>query len=112
MAHISKKQRVALREIDKLSEERKKNQILGYGSILVMAVIIFAYNMLAYTYGIIDAGNAVLRAMLYITAMVFAGVSGINLMKASQRKNKIDGFRQSTGISRETIEAWKRGEIQ
>ncbi len=112
MASISKKQRSALREIDKLSEERKRNNIFGYGSIAVMALLIVVYNYLTFNLGIIDANNSVLRAMLYITAMVFAGVSGINLMKASHKKNKIDGYRQSTGISRETLEAWRKGELQ
>jgi len=109
---ISKKQRSTLKEIDKLSSERKRNQIWGFGAIGVMVVLIFAYNTLVYQMGVIDEGNVVIRAMLYITAMVAAGVSGINLMKASQKQRKIDGFRQAVGISKETLDAWKRGDIE
>lgn len=110
MAKLSKKQRVALREIDNLSKERKRNQIIGFAAIGVMAVLIFVYNTLVYQMGIIDEGNVVVRAMLYITAMVAAGVSGINLMNASKRNRKIDAYRQSNGISKDTLDAWKRGD--
>ena len=112
LMRISKKQRSTLKEIDKLSSERKRNQIWGFGAIGVMVVLIFAYNTLVYQMGVIDEGNVVIRAMLYITAMVAAGVSGINLMKASQKQRKIDGFRQAVGISKETLDAWKRGDIE
>ena len=112
MAKLTKKQRSAVREIDKLSEERKRDQLFGYGSIALMAIVIIAYNALTYSMGIIDPNNSVLRAMLYITAMVLAGVSGIKLMQSSRKKNKIDGYRQSTGISRETLDAWKKGELE
>lgn len=112
MAKISKKQRAALREIDKLSKEYKRDQIIGIGSIAVMAVFIVVYNALTYQLGILDEGNVVVRAMLYVTAMVLAGISGIKLMHASRKKSKIDGYRQSTGISRETLEAWNKGEIE
>ena len=112
MVKISKKQRVTLKEIDKLESDRKRDQILGIASIALMAIIIFAYNTLTYQMGIVDEGNVFLRGMMYLTAMVIAGFSGIKLMRASQKKRKIDGFRQSVGISRETLEAWKRGDIE
>ena len=112
MAKISKKQRVALKEIDKLTKERKNDQIWAAASIAVMAVFIVVYNALVYQMGVLDEGNVVVRALLYILAMVAAGVSGIKLMNASKKKRKIDGFRQSTGISRETLEAWRKGEIE
>ena len=112
MAKISKKQRSALREIDKLSKERRNDQIWGAGAIVVMAVLIAGYNALVYQFGIVDEGNAPLRAMLYISAMVAAGVSGVKLMNASKKQRTIDGYRQSTGISRDTLDAWRRGEIE
>ena len=112
MMKISKKQRSTLKEIDKLSSERKRHQIWGFGAIIVMVLIIALYNLLVYQLGVLDEGNVVVRAMLYLTAMVAAGVSGVNLMKASQKQRKIDGFRQAVGISRETLEAWKRGDIE
>ncbi len=112
MIKVSKKQRVALREIDELSKERRRNQILGWASIGVMVVLIMGYNTLTYQMGVISESNTIIRAMMYITAMVIAGFSGIMLMKASQKRRKIDGFRQSAGISRETLEAWKKGEIE
>lgn len=102
---------MALREIDKLASERKRDRILGIASIVLMAILIFGYNTLTYELGIIDEGNAILRAMLYITAMVIAGFSGIKLMKASRKTRKIDGYRQSVGISRETLDAWNKGEL-
>jgi hypothetical protein len=111
MAKLSKKQHVALREIDKMSAERKRDRILGIASIFVMVALIVGYNTLTYNMGVISESNVVLRAMLYISAMVIAGFSGIKLMKASQKTRKIDGYRQSVGISRETLEAWKRGEF-
>ena len=58
----------------------------------------------------IDPNNVLLRGTMYVVAMVLAGVSGIFLMHASQKKNKIDGFRQQAGISREVLEAWQNGE--
>ena len=110
MNKISKKQRVALKEISKLSAERKRQLILGWAAIGLMVVIILAYNTLCYQMGVISEDNVVIRAMMYITAMVIAGFSGIMLMKASQKKRKIDGFRQSASISRDTLDAWNRGE--
>ena len=112
MASITKKQRVALREIDKLASERKRDRIMGVASILLMVVIIIVYNTLTYNLGVVDEGNTLMRAMLYITAMVIAGFSGIKLMHASRKTRKIDGYRQSVGISRETLEAWRNGEFQ
>ena len=109
---ISKKQRIALREIDTLSKERRKNQILGWASIGVMVLLIITYNTLTYHMGVLSESNTIVRAMMYISAMVIAGFSGIMLMKASQKKRKIDGFRQSAGISRETLDAWNKGEIE
>ena len=112
MAKISKKQRVALKEIDKLSKERRRDQILGFASIGLMVLLIAGYNLLTYQLGIISEENTLIRALLYIAAMVIAGFSGIKLMRASQKSRKIDGYRQSTGISRETLDAWKRGDIE
>ena len=112
MVKVSKKQRSTLKEIDKLASERKRNQLWGFGAIGVMVVLIAVYNLLVYQMGVLDEGNVVVRAMLYITAMVAAGVSGINLMKASQKQRKIDGFRQAVGISKDTLDAWKRGEVE
>jgi len=112
MAKISKKQRVSLKEIDKLTKERKNDQIWAAASVAVMAVFIAGYNMLVYQFGVLDEGNMVVRAMLYITAMVAAGLSGIKLMNASKKARKIDGYRQSAGISREMLEAWRKGEIE
>ena len=111
MAKISKKQRVTLREIDKLIAERKRDRILGIASIGLMVVLIVTYNTLTYNLGVVDESNAILRAMLYITAMIIAGYSGIKLMHASRKTRKIDGYRQSAGISRETLEAWQNGEF-
>ena len=110
MAKISKKQRVTLREIDKLASERKRDRILAFASIGLMVVLIVAYNTLTYHTGIISPDNVIMRGMLYISAMVIAGFCGIKLMKASQKTRKIDGYRQAVGISRETLEAWNRGE--
>ena len=112
MQKISKKQRMALREIDTLSKEKRRNQILGWASIGVMVILIVGYNTLTYNLGILSESNTIIRAMMYITAMVIAGFSGIMLMKASQKQRKIDGFRQSAGISRETLDAWRKGEIE
>ena len=107
---ISKKQRVALKEIDKITKERKRDQFIGIGAIAVMAVFVLLFNGLGYNMGLIDPDNVFLRGIMYVTAMVLAGVSGIFLMHASQKKSKIDGYRQQAGISRETLEAWRKGE--
>ncbi len=112
MQKISKKQRMALREIDTLSKEKRRNRILGWASIGVIVLLIVGYNTLTYNLGVLSESNTIVRAMMYITAMVIAGFSGIMLMKASQKQRKIDGFRQSAGISRETLDAWKKGEIE
>ena len=110
-AKLSKKQRMALKEIDNTTKGRKRDLILGFASIAVMAVLILGYNTLTYDLGIISMENTVIRGVLYGIAMVIAGFCGIMLMHASQKKNKIDGLRQQAGISRETLEAWKKGEF-
>ena len=46
MAKLSKKQRVALKEIDKLAAERKRDRIMAIASIVVMAILIVGYNTL------------------------------------------------------------------
>lgn len=111
MAKITKKQRSALKEIEKIKQERKRDWIFGLGSLGVMVVLIIAFNTLGYNLGVIDPNNPVIRAMMYITALVFAGYSGIKLMHASQKKRKIDGLRQQAAISYETMTAWEKGEI-
>lgn len=75
-----------------------------------MAIFVILFNGLGYNMGFIDPNNVFLRGTMYVVAMVLAGVSGIFLMHASQKKNKIDGFRQQAGISREVLEAWQNGE--
>ena len=112
MASISKKQRSVLRKIDELAAERKRNRLLALVSVLLMVLVIVSYNTLVYNLGIVDEGNLAIRGMMYVTAMVIAGYSGIKLMKASRKQQEIDGYRQAAGISRETLEAWKRGEIE
>ena len=112
MAKISKKQRVALKQIDELERKKRRDQILGIVSIGVAALVFFTYNLLTYQLGVIEETNTVIRAVVYIVAMVVAGYCGIMFMHASQKKSKIDGLRQSTGISRETLDAWKKGEIE
>ena len=107
---ISKKQRVALKEIDKITKERKRDLGIGIGAIALMAIFVILFNGLGYNMGFIDPNNVFLRGTMYVIAMVLAGVSGIFLMHASQQKNKIDGFRQQAGISREVLEAWQNGE--
>jgi len=111
-AKLSKKQRVALKQIDELSSKRKQQLILGFASIGVMVLVIVGYNTLTYQMGVIDEGNTIIRAAIYMTAMVIAGFCGIMLMRASRNKTKIDAMRQSVGISRETLDAWHRGEYE
>lgn len=112
MQKISKKQRIALKEIDKTAQSRKRDIILGVASIVVMAVLIVAYNELTYNLGIISMDDTFIRGALYAIAVVIAGFCGIMLMHASQKKAKIDGLRQQARIPRDTLEAWKRGEIE
>lgn len=113
MAHkLTKKQRSALRQIDQLAKERKRQQILGVGSIAVMAALIALYNLLTYQLGVIDEADTIIRGALYVAAMVIAGFCGIMLMRASRNQQKIDGYRQSNGISRDTLDAWRRGDIE
>lgn len=111
MAKISKKQRMSLRQIDILESKRTREMILGAASIVGMVVLIVLYNTLSYQMGIIDPNNQILRAILYTIAMVIAGFCGIMFMRASKKKREIDGLRQSVGISRETLDAWKRGDL-
>lgn len=109
---ISKKQRVALKQIDQLTSERKRQRILAIVSIALMVVLIASYNALTYQTGIIDPENVIIRGALYMSAMVIAGFSGIMFMRSSRNTRKIDGYRQSVGISRETLDAWNKGEIE
>ena len=68
-AKLSKKQRVALKQIDELSSKRKQQLILGFASIGVMVLVIVGYNTLTYQMGVIDEGNTIIRAAIYMTAM-------------------------------------------
>lgn len=111
MAKLSKKQRVSLKQIDELEAKRKREIVLGVISIGVMVVVIIGYNTLTYTLGILAETNTVVRAGIYTIAMVIAGFCGIMFMRASRNKQKIDGLRQSTGISKDILEAWRRGEF-
>ena len=112
MVKISKKQRVALKQIDEATKKSKRQMYLGIGSIALMAVLIFLYNLLTYHLGIISDDNVIIRGALYAIAVVIAGFCGIMLMKSGREKAKAEGYRQSVGISREVMEAWKRGEIE
>lgn len=111
MVKISKKQRVSLKQIDEVEKEQKRQTVWAIASVVVMVILILLYNHLTYTAGIIDPENTIIRGALYAIAVVIAGFCGIMLMKAGRNKAKADGYRQSAGISRETMEAWKRGEI-
>ena len=108
---ITKKQRVALRQIDEETKKSKRDTILAVASIALMAVLIFLYNILTYQMGVIPEDNTIIRGALYIIAVVIAGFCGIMLMRASRSRSKAEGYRQSVGISREIMEAWKKGEI-
>lgn len=112
MIKISKKQRAALREIDELMSARRREQIIALVAIVAIVPVIVGYNTVTYDMGLVSEGDSVIRSIMYIVAMVLAGVSGIMLMRASQKQRKIDGFRQQAGISRETLDAWKKGEIE
>lgn len=109
---ISKKQRVALKQIDEATKQSKRETILGVASIAVMALLIFLYNLLTYQLGIIDEDNTIIRGALYIVAVVVAGFCGIMLMRSGRNRAKAEGYRQSVGLSREVMEAWKKGEIE
>ena len=109
---ISKKQRAALKQIDEAMRQSRRETILAIVSIAVMVVLIVGYNTLTYNLGIIDEGNTIIRGALYAIAVVIAGFCGIMLMRAGRNKSKAEGFRQSVGISREIMEAWKKGEIE
>ena len=112
MVKISKKQRVALKQIDELSKESRRQYILAIGSVVLMVILILLYNYFTYTAGVIDLENVYIRGALYAIAVVIAGFCGIMLMKAGRNRAKAEGFRQSTGISRETLEAWKKGDVE
>ncbi len=109
---ISKKQRVALKQIDEATKQSKRETILGVVSIAVMALLIFLYNLLTYQLGIIDEDNTIIRGALYVVAVVIAAFCGIMLMRSGRNRAKAEGYRQSVGLSREVMEAWKKGEIE
>ncbi|MBQ9043113.1 MAG: hypothetical protein IJ111_09930 [Eggerthellaceae bacterium] len=109
---LSKKQRIALKQIDELSKERKRENILAIASIVLMVVLILLYNYGTYYSNWIDPDNTIIRGALYAIAVVIAGFCGIMFMRANQKKAKMDSFRQATGISREVLEAWNRGDIE
>ena len=109
---ISKKQRVALKQIDEEMKKSRRETILAIASIALMVVLIVLYNTLTYQMGVIDESNTIIRGALYAIAVVIAGFCGIMLMRANRSKSKAEGYRQSVGISREIMEAWKKGEIE
>ena len=108
---ISKKQRVALKQIDEETKKSKRDTILAVASIALMAVLILLYNVLTYPMGVIPEDNSIIRGALYVIAVVIAGFCGIMLMRANRSRAKAEGYRQSVGISREILDAWKKGEI-
>ena len=112
MARISKKKRSALRQIDEIESQRKKEIILGVVSIGVAAAVFFTYNLFTYNFGILSETEQIPRGIVYMVAMVIAGYCGIMFMRASRNKRKIEGIRQQVGLSRDILEAWKRGEFE
>lgn len=112
MIKITKKQRVALKQIDDLNKQSKRETILAIASIALMVVLIVLYNYLTYTAGIIDPDNTIIRGALYASAVVIAGFCGIMLMRSGRNKSKAEGYRQASRISNETMKAWKNGEIE
>ena len=58
---ISKKQRVALKEIDKITKERKRDLGIGIGAVALMAIFVILFNGLGYNMGFIDPNNVLLR---------------------------------------------------
>ena len=112
MVKISKKQRVALKQIDEETKKSKRETALAIASIALMVVLILLYNYFTYTAGVIDPENTVIRGALYAIAVVIAGFCGIMLMRSGRNKAKAEGYRQSNGISREILDAWKKGEIE
>ena len=108
---ISKKQRIALKQMDDLEKQRKRDIVLGVASIVVMIILIMTYNYLTYEAGIISMEDTVTRGILYAIAVVIAGFCGIQLMHASQKKAKIEGYRQANRISNETLAAWRKGDV-
>ena len=109
---ISKKQRVALKQIDEETKKSKRETILAIASVVLMVVLIVLYNTLTYEMGVIPEDNTIIRGGLYAIAVVIAGFCGILLMRAGRSRSKAEGYRQSVGISREMLEAWKRGDIE
>lgn len=112
MIKLSKKQRVALKQIDDLNKQSKRETILAIASIALMVVLIVLYNHFTYTVGFIDPDNTIIRGALYASAVVIAGFCGIMLMRSGRNRAKAEGFRQSTGISNDTLKAWQKGEIE
>lgn len=112
MIKLTKKQRVALKQIDELEKGRKRDYLLAIASIVVVVVLIVLYNQLTYVMGVIDMDNTIIRGALYAIAVVLAGFCGIMVMHGNQKRAKADGYRQSTGISRETLKAWQKGEVE
>lgn len=111
-AKLSKKQHVALRQIDELVPQRNRDIALGIASIVIMIGVISTYNFLTYSMGVVDEGNMVIRAIIYSIAMVVAGFCGIMFRNAYRKHTKMETLRQGANISRETLEAWKRGEYK
>lgn len=67
--------KAAQRQIAELEIKRRNGLLRGIGSILGFVLVASAYTVMAVNYPELE-GNMVIRAMVYITAMVLAGTSG------------------------------------
>lgn len=73
-------------QIAELEIKRRNGLLRGIGSIFAFVLVAAAYTWMAYNYPDLE-GNMVIRAMIYITAMVLAGTSGYGF-RAWYRRDK------------------------
>ena len=113
MARARKSKRTdTIAHIVTLMGRRRKHILLTIVPLGVFVVAIFIWQIMANTGMITDdsiLNNLVFRAVIYITAMVLAGVIGINAQKWARLSSEIEGNRQKYGITTEEIKDFEAG---
>ena len=111
MAKLSKRQRRAYEDILALQEERRKNIRRMIIAGIVIVVLVGGKAVLDW-FGLFPQASTYISMIIWAVAIVlaffFAGPASINLTKS---RHVLDEMFAKHGITKDSLEAYKRGEL-
>ena len=112
MAKLSKRQRRAYEDIIVLQEERRKNVMKMVIAGVIILVLVVGKGVLDW-FGLFPQASTYISmgiwAIAIVLAFFFAGPASINLTKS---RDVLDQMFISHGITKEDLEAYKKGELE